>query len=64
VGIAVVLGGIVLLRVNAFIALLSAALVVSFMVGRPGADAAGHLTDPVVRVVDAFGSTAGAIGRR
>jgi GntP family gluconate:H+ symporter len=62
VGIAVVLGGIVLLRVNAFIALLSAALVVSFMVGRPGPDSAGHLTDPVVRVVDAFGSTAGAIG--
>jgi len=62
VGIAVVLGGIVLLRVNAFIALLSAALVVSFMVGGPGPDGAGGLTDPIVRVVAGFGATAGAIG--
>jgi gluconate:H+ symporter, GntP family len=62
VGIAVVLGGIVLLRVNAFIALLTAALVVSLMVGGPGRDGAGHLSDPVARVVDAFGATAGAIG--
>ena len=58
VGIAVVLGGIVVLRINAFLALLGAALVVSFMVGT----GAGGVTDPVARVVDAFGATAGAIG--
>ena len=62
VGIVVVLGAIVLLRVNAFVALLTAALVVGFMVGGPGADAGGRLTDPVIRVVDGFGATAGAIG--
>ena len=62
VGIVVVLGGIVVLRANAFIALLTAALVVSLMVGGPGPDGTGGLTDPVVRVVDAFGATAGAIG--
>ena len=57
-----VLGGIVLLRVNAFIALLTAALVVSFLVGSQVPESAAALTDPVVRVVDAFGATAGAIG--
>ncbi|MCG6922729.1 MAG: GntP family permease [Acidobacteria bacterium] len=62
IGISVVLGSIVLLRVNAFIALLSAALVVSFLVGAEIPDTAAALTDPVVRVVDAFGATAGAIG--
>ena len=62
IGIAVVLGSIVLLRVNAFIALLSAALVVSFLVGAEIPDTVSALTDPVVRVVDAFGATAGAIG--
>ena len=62
IGIAVVLGGIVLLRVNAFIALLSAALAVSFLVGADIPDSAAELTDPVVRVVDGFGATAGAIG--
>jgi GntP family gluconate:H+ symporter len=51
---AVVLGSIVLLRVNAFLALLTSALVVSFMIG---SDA-----DPVARVVTAFGETAAAIG--
>ena len=59
VGLAVVLGGIVIARVNAFLALIAAALVVSFMVGSGGAQATA---DPVGRVVDAFGSTAGAIG--
>ena len=62
IGIAVVLGGIVLLRVNAFIALLSAALAVSFLVGAEIPDSVAALTDPVVRVVDGFGSTAAAIG--
>jgi GntP family gluconate:H+ symporter len=54
VGMAVVLGSIVLLRVNAFLALLASALVVSAMVG--------GREDPVARVVAAFGSTAAAIG--
>jgi GntP family gluconate:H+ symporter len=58
----VVLGGIVLLRVNAFLALLTAALVVSFLVGSDVPESAAALTDPVVRVVNAFGATAGAIG--
>jgi len=58
-GLAVVLGGIVVARVNAFLALIAAALVVSFMVGSGGAQATA---DPVGRVVDAFGATAGAIG--
>jgi GntP family gluconate:H+ symporter len=62
VGMAVVLGGIVVLRANAFLALLAASLVVSFMVGPGRLDSAAALTDPVVRVVDAFGFTAGAIG--
>lgn len=59
VGLAVVLGGIVLARMNAFLALISAALVVSFMARRSGAAAAA---DPVTRVAEAFGTTAGAIG--
>jgi GntP family gluconate:H+ symporter len=62
IGIAVVLGGIVVLRINAFIALLTAALVVSFLVGSRVPESAAALTAPVVRVVDAFGATAGAIG--
>lgn len=59
VGLAVVLGGIVLARMNAFLALVSAALVVSFMARRGAAAAAA---DPVSRVAEAFGATAGAIG--
>jgi GntP family gluconate:H+ symporter len=62
IGIAVVLGGIVLLRANAFLALLTAALVVSLLVGSEVSPGAGSVVDPVVRVVDAFGATAGAIG--
>jgi GntP family gluconate:H+ symporter len=59
VGLAVVLGGIVLARMNAFLALVSAALVVSFMAGAgPG----GVATDPVARVAEALGTTTGAIG--
>ena len=54
----VVLGGIVGLRVNAFLSLLAAALVVSFMAG----GGSGAVVDPVARVVDAFASTAGQIG--
>ena len=59
---AVVLGGIVLLKVNAFLSLLAAALVVSFMAAGSSPDSATALTDPVARVVDAFASTTGAIG--
>ncbi len=59
---AVVLGGIVLLKVNAFLSLLAAALLVSFMVAGSPPDSATALRDPVVRVVDAFASTVGAIG--
>jgi gluconate:H+ symporter, GntP family len=59
VGLIAVLGAIVGLRVNAFLALVGAALLVSFMVdGGAGASAA----DPVARVAAAFGATAGAIG--
>jgi gluconate:H+ symporter, GntP family len=61
VGLAVVLGGIVVARINAFLALIASALVVSFMALRVGG-AAGAAVDPVARVVDAFGATAGAIG--
>lgn len=55
VGIAVVIGGIMALRVNAFIALLTAAIVVSLM-------APGDIADKISRVANAFGSTMAAIG--
>ncbi|MDH3585232.1 MAG: GntP family permease, partial [Phycisphaerae bacterium] len=55
VGIAVVLGGIVVLRVNAFIALLTAAITISLM-------APGEWALKIKRVADAFGSTAASIG--
>ncbi|MEM9280597.1 MAG: SLC13 family permease [Verrucomicrobiota bacterium] len=55
IGIAVVIGMIIFLRINAFIALISAALVVSFL--SPGA-----IAEKVSRVASAFGGTAGGIG--
>ncbi|MHC4116928.1 MAG: GntP family permease [Planctomycetota bacterium] len=55
IGIAVVIGMIVVLRINAFIALISAALIVSLL-------APGSPTDTVDRVAEAFGKTAGNIG--
>jgi H+/gluconate symporter-like permease len=55
VGVAVVIGMIIGLRINAFIALISAALVVSFL-------APGEIADKVSRVASAFGGTAGGIG--
>jgi GntP family gluconate:H+ symporter len=55
IGIAVVIGMIVFLRINAFIALISAALIVSLF-------APGPLADRVSRVAGAFGKTAGGIG--
>ena len=55
IGIAIVIGMIVALRVNAFLALITAAIVVSLM-------APGPFADKITRVAEAFGSTAGKIG--
>jgi len=55
VGIVTVLGLIIVLKVNAFIALIAAAMVVSLM-------AAGPISIKIGRVASAFGSTAGSIG--
>ncbi len=55
VGIATVLGLIIALKVNAFIALISAAMIVSLMA--PGATA-----DKIGRVANSFGGAAGSIG--
>ena len=54
-GMAVVLGAILVLRLNAFLALISAALLVSLL-------APGDAATKVVRVAQAFGATAGTIG--
>ena len=55
VGMATVLGLIIILRTNAFIALITAALVVSLM-------APGEIQDKIGRVATAFGGMAGGIG--
>ena len=55
VGIAIVLGLIIVLKVNAFIALITAAMVVSLM-------APGDIASKISRVATAFGSAAGGIG--
>jgi GntP family gluconate:H+ symporter len=55
IGIATVIGMIVVLRINAFIALITAALVVSIL-------SPGEWALKVNRVATAFGNTAGAIG--
>lgn len=55
VGIVIVIGMIVRLRINAFIALITAALVVSLL-------APGEIGDKVGRVASAFGNMAGGIG--
>ena len=55
VGIAIVIGMIVALRVNAFLALITAATVVSLLAPGPFANRIG-------RVAEAFGTTAGKIG--
>jgi GntP family gluconate:H+ symporter len=54
-GIVVVLGLIIGLKVNAFIALITAAIVVSML-------AEGALADKITRVAEAFGDSAGKIG--
>src|SRR5256885_7479760 len=55
VGMAAVLGAILLLRLNAFLALVTAAIVVSLLA--PGEPAA-----KIARVAEGFGRTAGTIG--
>ncbi len=60
VGIAVVLGLIIALKINAFIALITAAMVVSVLaVGLLGE---GRWADSIARVAVSFGSAAGGIG--
>ncbi|MEM1095475.1 MAG: gluconate permease [Bacteroidota bacterium] len=55
IGILTVIGMIVVLRVNAFFALITAAFVVSLL-------APGAATEKIARVATAFGSTTGSIG--
>ncbi|MEO8623005.1 MAG: SLC13 family permease [bacterium] len=55
IGMIVILGAIIGLRLNAFLALIVAAIVVSFL-------APGEQTVKIARVAEAFGKTAGSIG--
>jgi len=55
IGVVVVIGLIIVLRVHAFIALITTAILVSLL-------APGELSVKVTRVAEAFGSTVGAIG--
>ena len=55
VGMIVILGGIIALRLNAFLALIGAAIVVSFL-------APGDQVIKIARVAEAFGKTAGSVG--
>ena len=55
IGIVVVVGMIIVLRINAFIALITAAIVVSLL-------APGDPAEKIKRVAEAFGSAAGKIG--
>lgn len=55
IGIAIVLGMIIALRINAFLALITAAMVVSLL-------APGEFAEKIGRVAEAFGTTAGKIG--
>lgn len=55
IGVAVVLGMIIVFRINAFVALITAAIVVSLL-------APGEVGAKISRVADAFGRSAGAIG--
>jgi H+/gluconate symporter-like permease len=55
IGVAIVIGMIIGLRLNAFVALITAALVVSLL-------APGAVADKVARVATSFGGTAGGIG--
>ncbi len=55
IAVATVVGMIIVLRINAFIALITAAIVVSLL-------APGELSEKISRVASAFGNTAGQIG--
>jgi GntP family gluconate:H+ symporter len=55
IGLIIVIGMILVIRINAFFALITAALAVSLL-------APGELSDKIGRVAIAFGSTAGSIG--
>src|SRR5258708_29374182 len=55
VGMVVILGAIIGLRLNAFLALIGAAIIVSFL-------APGEQAVKIARVAEAFGRTAGNIG--
>src|SRR5436853_7815773 len=55
VGMATILAGIVLLRLNAFLALIIAAIVVSLL-------APGEPAVKIARVAEGFGRTAGTVG--
>ena len=55
IGVFVVLAMIIVLRINAFLALISAAVIVSML-------APGEFTEKIDRVAAAFGTTAGKIG--
>ena len=55
IGMVTILGGIIVLRLNAFLALIGAALLVSLVVP-------GEAAVKVTRVAEAFGRTAGSIG--
>lgn len=54
IGVAIVVGAIVVLRLNAFVALISAAVLVSLL-------SPGPIEQKITRVAEAFGSTAGNI---
>ena len=55
IGVAIVIGMIVVLRINAFVALISAAIVVSLL-------APGEFSEKISRVATEFGNTAAQIG--
>ena len=55
IGIAMVVGGIVALRLNAFLALIAAAMIVSLL-------SPGSWSEKISRVSESFGSTAAGIG--
>src|SRR6056297_291999 len=55
IGVAVIIGSILILRINAFIALITSAIVVSLL-------SPGEMSEKISRVAAAFGASAGGIG--
>ena len=55
IGLAIVMGGIVFCRINAFLSLITAAMVVSLL-------SPGEASEKIVRVAEAFGSTTASVG--